>query len=92
MAEDRKQTAKSGEAHSSWLDRPRNVDRIVWAIYAISAALFLIDPLFPKHGPFEVEHLVGFYAIFGFIGCVFLVLAARELHEFLKRAEDYYER
>lgn len=74
-----------------WLDEPRNVDRIVWALYAVCGILLVIDPLIHKHGPFAVEHWFGFYGIYGFVACVGLVLAAKELRKLLMRPEDYYD-
>jgi len=75
-----------------WLDDKRNVNKIVYALYALSALLLVIDPFVHKHGPFEIEHLWGFYGLYGFIGCVFLVLAAKELRKLVMRSEDYYDR
>ena len=75
-----------------WLDDMRNVNKIVYALYALSALLLVIDPLVHKHGPFEIEHWFGFYGIYGFVGCVFLVLAAKELRRLVMRDEDYYDR
>lgn len=74
-----------------WLDDGRNVNKIVYALYALSAGLLVIDPLIHKHGPFGIEHWWGFYGIYGFVGCVFLVLAAKELRKLVMRGEDYYE-
>ena len=51
----------------------------------------LIDPFIHKHGPFAIEHWWGFYGIYGFVGCVFLVLAAKELRKLVMRREDYYD-
>lgn len=76
---------------SRWLDDRRNVNKIVYALYALSAGLLIIDPLIHKHGPFGIEHWWGFYGIYGFVGCVFLVLAAKELRKLVMRGEDYYE-
>lgn len=75
-----------------WLDHPRNVDRIVHALYALCAVLLAIDVFVPKHGPFAVEYVPGFYGIFGFVACVALVLAAKALRVILMRPEDYYDR
>jgi hypothetical protein len=75
-----------------WLDHPRNVDRVVWSLYAICAFLFALDVFVPKHGPFAIEHLFGFYGVFGFVACVGLVMAARALRVILMRPEDYYDR
>ncbi|HSG95295.1 MAG TPA: hypothetical protein VLA28_07225 [Afifellaceae bacterium] len=74
-----------------WLDNPGNVNRIVYALYAVSALLLVIDPFIHKHGPFGIEHWWGFYGIYGFVCCVFLVLAAKEiLRKLVMRGEDYY--
>ena len=75
-----------------WLDEPRNVDRIVWGVYGVCALLLLIDFFVPKHGPFAIEHVFGFYGIYGFVACVGLVLAAKGLRVILMRPEDYYDR
>ncbi len=75
----------------TWLDEPRNVDRIVYALYAVCGLLLVIDPFVHKHGPFAIEHWFGFYGIFGFVACVALVLAAKQLRRILMRSEDYYD-
>jgi hypothetical protein len=77
---------------SYWLDEPRNVDWLVRALYAVCALLLIGDVFVHKHGPFAVEHLFGFYGVFGFVACVGLVLAARALRVVLMRPEDYYDR
>ena len=74
-----------------WLDSKRNVDKIVYSLYAVCAFLLLIDPFVHKHGYFEIEHVWGFYGIYGFVGCVFLVLAAKVLRLIVMRPEDYYD-
>ena len=89
--ETRPPRAPAGEP-PRWLDDRRNVDKIVYGLYAVCAVLLLIDPLVHKHGPFEVEHWWGFYGIYGFVGCVFLVLAAKVLRMIVMRPEDYYDR
>lgn len=83
--------AREGEP-ARWLDDRRNVNKIIYTVYAICAVLLLIDPLVHKHGPFEIEHWWGFYGIYGFVGCVFLVLAAKVLRLIVMRPEDYYDR
>jgi hypothetical protein len=75
-----------------WLDDMRNVDKVVYTLYAICALLLLVDVLVPKHGPFAIEHLFDFYGIYGFVACVGLVLAAKALRVILIRPEDYYDR
>jgi hypothetical protein len=75
-----------------WLDDRANVDRLVRGFYAFCGLLLLLDLFVPRHGAFAIEHLFGFYAFFGFVACVTLVLVAKQLRRVLMRSEDYYER
>ncbi|MGI9500005.1 MAG: hypothetical protein ACR2P3_08205 [Geminicoccaceae bacterium] len=75
-----------------WLDQPKNVSLIVWALVAVCVALFFADAFYHKHAAFEIEHLFGFYGLFGFTVYVALILTAKWLRNFLMRPEDYYER
>ena len=75
----------------TWIDDPKNVDKIVYALYAVCALLFVVDIFVPKHGPFAIEHWFGFYALYGFVACVGLVIAAKWLRTILMRPEDYYD-
>jgi hypothetical protein len=77
---------------SYWLDRPGNVERVVRTLYLICALLVVADVFVPKHGPFAIEHVFGFYAWFGFLACVGLVLVAKVMRRVLMRPEDYYDR
>ena len=84
-------------------DEPRNVRRVLRGLYAICAALFLIDAvdfLLHKFAGFSalrheegpLDWLPGYYGIYGFVACALLVLAAKELRKILMRDEDYYDR
>ena len=75
-----------------WLDDPRNVTRIVWALVAICAALLLADAFYDKHGVFAIEHVFAFYALFGFVAYVGLIFLGKGLRTILMRPEDYYDR
>lgn len=75
-----------------WLDQPKNISLIVWTLIAVCFALFFADAFYHKHAYFEIEHLFGFYGLFGFTVYVGLVLTAKWLRNFLMRPEDYYER
>ncbi len=74
-----------------WLDRPANVNKVVYALYAVCAMLVLADLLYHKHVHFDFEKWFGFFGFFGFVACVGLVLAAKVLGVLLKRDEDYYD-
>lgn len=43
-----------------------------------------------KHGHYAFEKVPTFHALYGFAGCVLLVLAARVLRMVVMRDEDYY--
>lgn len=75
-----------------WLDRPRNVTRLVHGLYSLCGALLLADLFYEKQAHFAFERWFGFYAGFGFIACVSLVLLAKLLRRLVKRGEDYYDR
>ncbi len=79
------------EGKKYWLDRPGNGDKVYWSLCALCALLLLADAVYEKHPIYEVETWFGFYALFGLVFSVGLVLAAKELRRFLMRKEDYYD-
>lgn len=74
-----------------WLDQPRNVSLIIWALVVVCILLFFADAFYHKHPHFEIEQLFGFYGVYGFFVCVALVLIAKWLRTVLMRPEDYYD-
>ena len=74
-----------------WLDNPRNVKRLVRWLVLLCAALVIAEFFYHKHVHFGFENGFGFYAWYGFIVCIGLVLAAKGMRRFLKRDEDYYD-
>ncbi len=75
-----------------WLDRPGSVTKVYWSVVGVCAVLLLLDFFYEKHVESEIEHYFGFYGIYGFVCCVFLVLAAKEIRKLVMRGEDYYDR
>lgn len=75
-----------------WLDEPKNIKKVIGAVFVICALLFAADAFYHKHSHFAVEDWFGFYAIYGFVMCVILVLAAKLMRVFLMRDEEYYEK
>ena len=75
-----------------WLDNPKNVNLIIWILVAVCTMLFFADAFYHKHPYFEVEHLFGFYGVYGFFVCVILVLVAKSMRTVLMRDEQYYDR
>ncbi len=86
------ETPDSAPTRRRWLDRPGSVDKIYWSVVAVCAGLLPLDFFYHKHTELEIERYFGFYGIYGFVCCVFLVLAAKELRKLLMRGEDYYDR
>ena len=68
--------------------------RILVIILVMLIISVLIDlPLTGGHGDFAWSHILGFFALFGLIGCVAIVLISKWLgHHWLQRKEDYYDR
>lgn len=72
-------------------DSRRNVKRAIYALVAICAASLGLDAVIHRHVDHPWEGLFGFYAIYGFVACVILVLLAKEMRKLLMRKEDYYD-
>jgi hypothetical protein len=75
-----------------WLDSPENVTKLYRGVWAVGIALALADLVVHKHEEVAFADGFAFYALFGFVACVALVLTAKALRRVLKRPEDYYER
>ena len=69
-------------------------DVIRWILrifYAGALALFLVDFLIHRHTETNVEKIPTFYALYGFVACVVLVVIAKWMRIILIRDEDYYD-
>lgn len=82
---------------SGFFYRPEVIKTIINSLYGFCALLVFID-LFAtfdiglhRHMLHPFEKVPGFYAIYGFVGCVVLVLIAKEMRKVLMRKEDYYD-
>ncbi len=71
-------------------DEPKNVSRLIRILLAICFVLFALDFILHRHSYHPLESIPGFYPIYGFIGCVLLVVIAKWLRTLLMRPEDYY--
>ena len=74
-----------------WIDNPRNVTKLAYALYVCCALLFVIDFFYTKHAHFGFEHWLGFYAWFGFLSYVGLIFVSKAFRRLVKRDEDYYD-
>lgn len=82
---------KKAEKKQHLFDNPRNVSWLLRGFYSTCLVLFILDFILHRHTTHPWENLSGFYALFGFVACVSLVLIAKQLRKILKRKEDYYD-
>lgn len=85
--------AKNNDTEKQYLfDNPKNIKRLLLGFYICCIALVVIELFVERHTYHAWESVFGFYAIYGFVGCVFLVLASKVLRKLVMRDEDYYDR
>lgn len=75
-----------------WLDRPENVARLYRALWIVGGLLALLDLVIHRHAEAGFDGWFSFYALYGFVACVALVLAAKVLRQVVMRPEDFYDR
>ena len=72
-----------------WLVRPETI-RMLWLVFGGILALTVITGLFvEQYDHFGIEATFAFYAWYGFITCVGMVVGAKLLGIFLKRRETW---
>ncbi|MBN8430237.1 hypothetical protein JF535_05145 [Microbulbifer salipaludis] len=76
----------------AFFDNPDNIRTMLRVFYGICILLFALDFVIHRHTEFRAEGLPGFYPVYGFVGCVVLVFAAKWMRTFLMRPEDYYDK
>lgn len=82
--------AEDGE-EKYFFDEPKNIKKVLKVFYVICALLVLADFIVHRHIYHSWENIPSFYAIYGFVGCVLLVMIAKEMRKVLMRKEDYYD-
>ena len=83
---------KSNDKKQYLFDDPKNVKRVVRGLIAVCLILFGLDAVLHRHEVHPWEGMFGFYAIYGFVACVILVLLAKEMRKLVMRGEDYYDK
>ena len=76
---------------STFLDSPKNRKRMWTSFFIALIVLLIIDFFIHKHGHFSWEDAPVFFASYGFIACVGLIVVAKILRLIVKRKEDYYD-
>ena len=73
-------------------DNPRNVTWLMRIFYAICVLLLVLDFVLYRKVYMSWEKLPLFYALYGFVACVVLVVIAKQMRVLLMRKEDYYDK
>jgi hypothetical protein len=74
----------------TWVDKPGSDKKIVGALIVACLIVMGLSWTYTPYGQFVVEYYRGFYALYGFVMFVGLILIAKALRYFVKRPEDYY--
>jgi hypothetical protein len=78
-----------------FIDFIRNrLKTVVKVCLAILALLVLLDALFvdKEHAHTSIEHIPGFWAVFGLLGCMILIILSKAFgHLGIMTREDYYD-
>ena len=84
-------TDKNSDEKQYFFDSQRNIDRFLMVFYVICAVLFVLDFVIHRHTMHRLEELPGFYALYGFVAFVALVVGSKLLRKLVMRKEDYYD-
>ncbi len=74
-----------------FFDKPENVQLLIKGLYISCGVLFLLDFIIHRHTIHPLEWIWGFYPVYGFIGCVVLVIVAKWMRLLIMRDESYYD-
>jgi drug/metabolite transporter (DMT)-like permease len=72
----------------------KRLKTVVRVCFVLLAALIVIDALFvnKEHAHTRIEHLPAFWSVFGFIGCVLIIIGSKWFgHTGIMTREDYYD-
>lgn len=72
-------------------DNPKNIRRLQMGFFTALVLVLIAEAFVDMHGEFQMEHFYGFYAVYGFISYVSLIVIAKLLRKILMRKEDYYD-
>jgi len=79
------------EQKKYFFDKPKNVQWTMRIFYIICVLLVLADFIIHRHIGLPWEEIPAFYALYGFVACVVLVVIAKEMRKIVMRKENYYD-
>ena len=74
-----------------FFDKARNINILMGIFYVLCALLVIADFVVHRHIYTSFDEIPAFYAIYGFVACVLLVVIAKQMRKLLMRKESYYE-
>ncbi len=72
----------------------KRLKTVVWLCFGLLALLILVDALFvdKEHAHTQAEHFPAFWSVFGFVGCILIILLSKWYgHAGIMTREDYYD-
>lgn len=75
----------------SFFDKPRNISIIMYSFYTLCIVLVALDFIVHRHIYLSFDKIPAFYAIYGFVACVVLVVIAKLMRHVVMRDEHYYD-
>jgi len=75
-----------------FFDKPENISKMLKVFYGVCILLVVADFMVHRHIYHSWENIPAFYAVYGFIGCVMLVIVAKAMRKVLMKEEDYYDK
>ena len=91
MSENTSVESSQNKHEVDFFDRPETIKRILGVFYALCLILVGLDFIVHRHIYVDFEKIPTFYAGYGFVACVVLVLLAKIMRILLMRDETYYE-
>lgn len=79
------------EKELDWLVRPSTIRKLWWTFGVVLALTVLAQLFVDIYDYFSVDGWFGFYALFGFLSCLAMVVFAKLLGYVLKRPDTYYD-
>lgn len=79
------------ERDKHWLVRRRTIRILMIVSSVVLAITVLFDLVVDQYEIFGVEGTFGFAALYGFLTCLVMILAAKGLGFLLKRSDRFYD-
>ena len=73
--------AHSNKKPEGFFYQPENIKRILRVFYVSCVCLVIADFVIHRHILIDVEKVPAFYAFYGFVACVLLVLLATQMRK-----------